>query len=306
MAITTQDIHAAADKIVEEGGKPTLSAVRKELKGGSFTTISDAMQDWKSKKSVHTAAPIHEAAPASVGERLTAFGSEIWSIALDMANSRLQSEREGLEQVRQVMEETQKEAIDLADQLNGELEQAQSIIEQQIETLTKVGAESDQLSKKYEVERVAKVAELETEKIARIDAERKSDIATAALTEVHLQVTALNTQISELKMENKELRAVADNNYKKYLETESSLSIMTERLASSKSEIEHSKLDLDKYEKALAEKDRLLKEISLKLESMQEKMSEGAQAAKLLEGKQEAMEKQIELYHATYVGVGAN
>ena len=40
MAITTADIHAAADRIAEAGQQPTLAAVRSALGGGSFTTIS--------------------------------------------------------------------------------------------------------------------------------------------------------------------------------------------------------------------------------------------------------------------------
>ena len=47
MALTIQDIHAAADQLQEQGVKPTLAEVRKALGGGSFTTISDAMQSWK-------------------------------------------------------------------------------------------------------------------------------------------------------------------------------------------------------------------------------------------------------------------
>jgi chromosome segregation ATPase len=145
MAITIQDIHATADKIVAAGGTPTLAAVRKALGGGSFTTISEAMQEWKSKQHAQTAAPIREAAPASVSERLTAFGSEIWSIALEMANVRLQSEREALEQTRQEMEATQQEAVDLADQLTEELEQAQATIEQQAQEIKALNAQINEL-----------------------------------------------------------------------------------------------------------------------------------------------------------------
>ena len=44
MAITTQQIHAIADQLHEQGIKPTLAEVRKALGGGSFTTISEAMK----------------------------------------------------------------------------------------------------------------------------------------------------------------------------------------------------------------------------------------------------------------------
>ena len=129
MAITLQDIHAVADTIAAEGGKPTLAVVRKALGGGSFTTISEGMQAWKVKHQAQTiVTPLREAAPAAVSERLSAFGGEIWAIALELSNARLQSEREALEQVRQELAQTQQETIDLADQLNEELELAQALI----------------------------------------------------------------------------------------------------------------------------------------------------------------------------------
>lgn len=167
MAITTQDIHQAADKIAAEGGNPTLAAVRKALGGGSFTTISEAMQVWKSK---HTQAEalIREAAPAAVSEKM----DEIWSIALQMASTRLKAEREALELARSEMEETKQEAINLADQLNSELEQAQAAIEQQGLSLAKA------------------VAELEAERIAR-------EKAAAALTETHELIKTLNSKLED-------------------------------------------------------------------------------------------------------------
>ena len=49
MAITKQDILAVADALDAEGVKPTLAAVRKKLGGGSFSTISEAMKEWKAE-----------------------------------------------------------------------------------------------------------------------------------------------------------------------------------------------------------------------------------------------------------------
>ena len=40
-------IWAAADALVEAGERPTLAAVRKAVGGGSFTTISEAMAEWR-------------------------------------------------------------------------------------------------------------------------------------------------------------------------------------------------------------------------------------------------------------------
>ena len=43
MAVTREQIFAVADELDAAGQKPTLAAVRKALGGGSFTTISEAM-----------------------------------------------------------------------------------------------------------------------------------------------------------------------------------------------------------------------------------------------------------------------
>ncbi len=128
MAITTQDIHDAADRIRSEGGKPTLAALRATLGGGSFTTISEAMKVWKDAQQ-KTAAPIREVAPAAVTDRLIEVGAEMWSIAQGMANDRLASERESLDVARQEMEQAQAEAAELADQLAAELDSAKLRIE---------------------------------------------------------------------------------------------------------------------------------------------------------------------------------
>lgn len=304
MAITTQDIHHAADKIVSEGGSPTLSAVRKELGGGSFTTISDEMKSWKAAHSKQLAStPIREPAPASVSEKLTEFGSALWGMALEMANARLQSEREAIEQVRQELEQTQKEAIDLADQLSTELEQAQILIDQQAEAIEKA-----------EVESKAMVIYLESEKTERDKAERKAETATAALTESHHQVKALNEQIGEIKIENKSARSEAAENYKKAVGLDSELAIATDRLQVSRSEVVRYTLELEKmvkaladkedlikateakFEKALADKDNLVKSITDKLDTAVASEIKSAQSVKLLEGKIEGMASQNKIY----------
>ncbi len=242
MAITLHEIHTIADAIAAEGGNPTLAAVRKRLGGGSFTTISEGMQAWKVKHQAQTiVTPLREAAPAAISERLSAFGNEVWAIALELSNARLQSEREALEQVRKELAQTQQETIDLADQLNEELEIAQALIIQQSEALDKANNEA-----------AAKIVELDSEKLVRLAAERQSEIANAALNETHKQISALNLQITELKTENKTLAMDANESYKKAVTTESELSKTLERLSDSKT--------------ALAEKEEQLKTLTDRLE----------------------------------------
>ena len=239
MAITKIDIHATADKIIAEGGNPTLAAIRKALGGGSFTTISESMKEWKVQHQAKTlAAPLREAAPASVSDRLNVFGSEIWAIALEMANARLQSEREALELVRLELEETQAEAIDLADQLTIEIEQAQATIQQQQDTLAR------------QAETVLESnARLESEKAARQDAERKCEVIEAAMVEVRHQA-------AELKSDTQALRSEVADISKKLANAEINLSNTVDRL-------DQTKTDLEKSLGTVSEKDALIAELKI-------------------------------------------
>jgi chromosome segregation ATPase len=120
MAVTREQILAAADQIAAAGQRPTLSAIR-QITGGSYTTISPVLADWKAKQAVGSA-PAREPAPSAVTDRLTEVAAEVWALAVEMANARLASEREALDKVRVDLEASQAEATELADKLTAELE----------------------------------------------------------------------------------------------------------------------------------------------------------------------------------------
>ena len=121
MALTKDQIFAAADQIDATGQRPTLSAVRKALGTGSFTTINDAMKEWTARKAT-IKTPLREAPPQVVLDQMSELGVEIWSIALELANGRLSSERDALEDARVQLETARAEAAELADQMSVELE----------------------------------------------------------------------------------------------------------------------------------------------------------------------------------------
>lgn len=123
MTSTIDRIFEIAEELDAAGQNPTLAAVRKALGGGSYTTISQAMNQWRAKKSAKET-PIREAAPQAITELLQQFGMEVWAQALLLANGRLASEREALEKARQEIESQRKEAAELADQVSAELEAA--------------------------------------------------------------------------------------------------------------------------------------------------------------------------------------
>ena len=125
MAITKNQIFQVADQLTVAGESVTLAAVRKLLGGGSYTTINEALKEWKAKQQV-AVMPLREPAPEGISKRLDEVGAEVWAIALELANARLTSEREALEATRQQLETAQQEATELADQLSAELETLQA------------------------------------------------------------------------------------------------------------------------------------------------------------------------------------
>ncbi len=128
MAITKEDIYAAADALVAEGKNPTLANVRKALGGGSFTTISEGVAAWKDERTAQPA-PLQEPPPAAVADKFSGLLAEVWAVALGMANSRLASEREALEAARVELEDKSREAADLAAQVSADLDQANQVRE---------------------------------------------------------------------------------------------------------------------------------------------------------------------------------
>lgn len=121
--ITFETVSTAADNLVANGEKPTLASVRTALGGGSYSTISPLLKQWREQQMIEkTSAPIIESAPEEVTEQAKNFGDKVWQVALELANARLATEREALEKTRLALEDERNEAAELSDSLAEELE----------------------------------------------------------------------------------------------------------------------------------------------------------------------------------------
>jgi chromosome segregation ATPase len=202
MATTKEQVWSAADDLAAEGKNPTLAAVRERLGGGSYTDISAAMQIWKANRQA-AAAPIREPAPAVVTERLGELGGEIWAIALELANSRLQAEREALEQARQDLEASRQEAADLADQLSADLDTAQGTVQRQAEQIAAGSAEIKRLQAELRTQVEATTAAIhraDTAEVARAELQRRADQLGVLLDQerdAHAQATTEARRLAE-------------------------------------------------------------------------------------------------------------
>jgi hypothetical protein len=142
MAITKEQVFEAADRLVAEGQRPTLDAIR-QITGGSYSTISPALNEWKSRRQT-SAAPLREPPPQGVTDRLLELGADVWAVALDLANGRLTVEREALEKARIELEADRVEAVELADRLSGEMEEMKFRFVSLREELERTHQERDQ------------------------------------------------------------------------------------------------------------------------------------------------------------------
>lgn len=130
---TPEEIWTVADALTAEGQKPTLAAVRHAVGGGSFTTISEAMSAWRARQATvaeqtRTAIPV----PEAVQKLADTVATQIWAEALRVADSRLQAEREALEETRQTLVQEKTEAVDMADALALELDQLRETVKTQL------------------------------------------------------------------------------------------------------------------------------------------------------------------------------
>ncbi len=187
---TKEQIWTAADAISAEGGNPTLAAVRAKMGGGSYTDISAAMQGWRATQQA-SSAPIREPAPSAITDQLNTLGSELWAAALELANARLQSEREGLELARQEAEETRKEAAALADALAAELDKAQADIVSLSEQLAASSTKHEQLQ-----------AIIDNATAAELESKHRAELAEAARAEIKVRAEQLSELLSEQQAAN--------------------------------------------------------------------------------------------------------
>ena len=113
MAITREQILETASRLQAQGIKPTQTNVREALGGGSFTTIAEALREWRADQD-QTAQLQQVVIPSDITDRTQVLIAQVWETAQTLANDRLVKEREALEH---------KEAL-----INAEIDEANKVI----------------------------------------------------------------------------------------------------------------------------------------------------------------------------------
>lgn len=200
MAITKQDIWRIADELDAEGIRPTLAAVRKRLGRGSYTTISEAMAEWKHQKAT-TALPLTEPLPAAVNDQLAEFGASLWALALAQATARLEEDRRQIEAEKEAMQQRLAEATELADALTRENDE----LRERMKQLEAIEREHDKLTEQFANLKQRSAAELNRcmERVTQREAEamearKEARTATDRAAQLQGQVDALKEQLANL------------------------------------------------------------------------------------------------------------
>ena len=100
---TKDEIWAAAQALTDAGERPTLVAVRKAVGGGSYTTISEAMAEWRARQEQPQAR--RDPAPETIAAQAAEMAAAIWAQASALAHEKLQAERAALDAAREGMEQ---------------------------------------------------------------------------------------------------------------------------------------------------------------------------------------------------------
>ncbi|WP_126448220.1 DNA-binding protein [Sulfuricystis multivorans] len=131
MALTKEDIWAVADRLDAEGKTPTLAAVRKALGSGSFTTISEAMREWRERKKM-VADRAQEAGPMppDLDDAVSRFAQEVWVKATEMAKAEVAKLVHEYAEARKEWDNERQELEAVAEDMSSALDECHAQMEE--------------------------------------------------------------------------------------------------------------------------------------------------------------------------------
>lgn len=208
--LTMEQIHQTADQLVSEGVKVTQQAIKDRI-GGSFSTINKGLRLWRSEKNVIQHSE-NVTLPHDLESRFTVAVTQLWEQAQSLANQRLESERQALQNAK---DEVLSELSDMDEQLE----------QVELELLT---TQSD----------LATATASNAEYVKSVDELNKSNIAQGTeLQRLHEKLSA-EREKSGILQEKLDL-ATADN------------ASLTADKATAQSDLKHALAEIDRLNKAL-------------------------------------------------------
>lgn len=265
MALTTADIHAAADQLHADGINPTQTKVREHLGGGSFSTIGEALKTWKQELQEHEQLKRTDM-PDTIKDDGLVFVAKLWQTADQIANANLSADREA-----HAIENAKKQAaVDDANEAIATLEAEQL----EISNLLKISNEkAEKATSEAETfaNEITSLNSLITDLNHKLDIEKeRTASATASLTAAN---DKLDSTRAQLDTTNDQLTQARES-IATYKATNSAQAADIERLKADAIEYKQAhQITTDKLTERTAERDDLAKQLAAvqgKLEAVTE------------------------------------
>ena len=191
---TEAQVHDAANALVERGDRPTLAAVRRELGGGSYTTISEAMKRWREQQSEQREAAAAPAMPERVQEQGEVLLRAVWQAATGEAQQNIAAREEAAEQRER---EAEAQVIEFRDALK-DVEQERDQLNERIESLLRERDEArrdntalDQRTREIEQQLAVVQERASAAEQRNADAHRRADAAEQRATSAEQRLDAV-------------------------------------------------------------------------------------------------------------------
>ncbi|EFQ5903999.1 hypothetical protein HZX00_005251, partial [Salmonella enterica] len=121
MAVSKADVVNACNELYAQGKNVTLDAVR-AITGGSFSTISPLVKEWKAEQSGVNASLESSVARTDIPVKLTELLNTLWSAAMVTASQKLEAERQLLNDYKTELENERSDVMFAADRVSAELD----------------------------------------------------------------------------------------------------------------------------------------------------------------------------------------
>lgn len=166
--VTKETVFGAADSLTAKGASVTQIAVRDELGGGSFSTISVFLKEWRDAHAPAMVAVV-ESAPAALKERLEALLATAWSEASAAANARLEAATAAAEASAKTLQRERDDALAFADRVSSTVDAAETRAAEAVDLVRARDAELDAIKQQVAGLTARKEEQAETIKAARAE-----------------------------------------------------------------------------------------------------------------------------------------
>lgn len=195
-------VFQAANEMADAGQVPGLEAVKQKV-GGSYTTITRALREWRKERDQQQAAV--DAPPEAVSELAQRLAGDLWKAATAEAQMGLTAAREALNADNRRLQEEMAEVLRSADSMATQIAELQSRAGDLQSKLDEASRRRSEAETQLQVQN-AKVENLE----ARVN-ELRQELAEAKIaatpTSLQEEIQSLRTQLSTLTEQNAKILA---------------------------------------------------------------------------------------------------